>query len=591
MWPFSSDKAEEPGAVPADVKPVPVNVDEKPDTSSERIFIDDPKDEAKEPEKGSMPGFDATGLERAAKAARELEGLKYAQEAVNIAKAKEDRRAKQALAEIEENKARAKAFEAEQVRVREDERRKTLQTDHKMKQEQSYYQDQLARKRHQDQLNAQAAMKEQQLKREEDFQLRVEAMKRQTAEYEAKLRKDTERARAQAEMEGRTVQERKNWDLHMQRSRMEAKEYRTTVLESVKEAGSIIGHGFNDFLNDKQKMGTTIGGLSLLAIGIYGARVSTGVLGRFIESRLGKPPLVRETSRHSPLDAIRHPIKSYKNMVASRQSALQGIVVEPTLKERLANLAVSTKNTKRNGAPYRNMMLYGPPGTGKTMFAKQLAQSSGMDYAIMTGGDVAPLGRDAVTEMHKIFDWANTSNKGLMLFVDEADAFLRKRSDKNMSEDLRNALNAFLYRTGTETKNFQVVFATNEPDDLDRAINDRTDELVNFNLPGTNEREEMMRVYFEKYVRNASSGAGLFSKAQEIIVDESVDENVFADFAKRTEGFSGREISKLGIAWQAAAYGTQNCTLTKDLMTSVLESRLEQHLQKTEWENLDQQEN
>jgi ATPase family AAA domain-containing protein 3A/B len=53
----------------------------------------------------------------------------------------------------------------------------------------------------------------------------------------------------------------------------------------------------------------------------------------------------------------------------------------------------------------------GPPGTGKTLFAKGLARHSGLEYAIMTGGDIAPLGRDAVTEMHKLFDWAQASNK------------------------------------------------------------------------------------------------------------------------------------------------------------------------------------
>lgn len=37
---------------------------------------------------------------------------------------------------------------------------------------------------------------------------------------------------------------------------------------------------------------------------------------------------------------------------------------------------------------------------------------SGMDYAIMTGGDVAPMGRDGVTAMHKVFDWATTSRRG-----------------------------------------------------------------------------------------------------------------------------------------------------------------------------------
>lgn len=43
-----------------------------------------------------------------------------------------------------------------------------------------------------------------------------------------------------------------------------------------------------------------------------------------------------------------------------------------------------------------------PDVTGKTLFAKGLAQNSGLDYAILTGGDVAPLGKDAVTEIHKV---------------------------------------------------------------------------------------------------------------------------------------------------------------------------------------------
>lgn len=63
---------------------------------------------------------------------------------------------------------------------------------------------------------------------------------------------------------------------------------------------------------------------------------------------------------------------------------------------------------------------------GKTMAAKQLARDSGLDYALMTGGDVGPLGPDAVTKIHQLFDWAGKSRKGLLLFIDEADAFLKE---------------------------------------------------------------------------------------------------------------------------------------------------------------------
>ena len=65
-----------------------------------------------------------------------------------------------------------------------------------------------------------------------------------------------------------------------------------------------------------------------------------------------------------------------------------------------------------------------------------------------------------------------------------ADAFLRKRSQEKISEDMRNALNAFLYRTGEASTNFMIVYASNQPEQFDWAINDRIDEMVEFELPG-----------------------------------------------------------------------------------------------------------
>jgi ATPase family AAA domain-containing protein 3A/B len=55
----------------------------------------------------------------------------------------------------------------------------------------------------------------------------------------------------------------------------------------------------------------------------------------------------------------------------------------------------------------------------------------------------------------------------VLLFVDEADAFLRKRSGDRISEDLRNALNAFLYRTGEASTKVMVVYASNQPEQFD----------------------------------------------------------------------------------------------------------------------------
>lgn len=71
-----------------------------------------------------------------------------------------------------------------------------------------------------------------------------------------------------------------------------------------------------------------------------------------------------------------------------------------------------------------------------------------------------------------------------MLFIDEADAFLRKRSTEKISEDMRAMLNAFLYRTGEQSKKFVLVIASNQPEQFDWAVNDRLDQMVEFELPG-----------------------------------------------------------------------------------------------------------
>jgi hypothetical protein len=38
--------------------------------------------------------------------------------------------------------------------------------------------------------------------------------------------------------------------------------------------------------------------------------------------------------------------------------------------------------------------------------------------------------QDAVTELHAIFKWAKKSSNGLLLFIDEAEAFLSSRACK-----------------------------------------------------------------------------------------------------------------------------------------------------------------
>ena len=132
----------------------------------------------------------------------------------------------------------------------------------------------------------------------------------------------------------------------------------------------MLGSGATALLTDWDKIVMAAGGLSLLALGIYSTKNATGVTTRYIESRLGKPSLVRETSRFSLLETVKHPITFLRSMKSRSADVLSGVVLEPKLEQRLRDVAIATKNTKRNRGMYRNILMYGPPGTGKTMFAK-----------------------------------------------------------------------------------------------------------------------------------------------------------------------------------------------------------------------------
>lgn len=526
----------------------------------------------------SIHGFDPTALERAAKAAKDLDRSANAKQAIQAILAQESTKQKEQEAERAKFQAMQQELAIRRIQEEEQSAARTLDKQTQHEKARADYQDQLERKRLVDQINAQRHLQEEERKKAEESLQRQEEIRRRTLEYESELRRQTEMAKIKAETEGKILQERTNHDLIVEKKRLEAKEYRETVLEGIKLAGATIGAGVQEFVSDRNKLANVAVTLTALAFGVYTARTSTTVIGRFIESRLGKPSLIRETTRTNFLQVARSPVLAMKQFLKSNNAsnALKNIVLEFSLEQKLRRIAVSTVNTKKNRAPYRHLLLHGPPGTGKTMFAKGLAKESGMDYAIMTGGDVAPLGKDAVTEIHKLFDWANSSMKGVVIFVDEADAFLRKRSTERISEDMRNALNAFLYRTGEASHKFMVVYASNQPEQFDWAINDRIDEMIEFQLPSFEERKRMITQYMEMYLINTPPSS------QKIVV-EGVEEDILNEFAQQTEGYSGREISKLAIAWQAAAYGTVDAKINVELLREVLKDTQNSKRQKLSW--------
>jgi ATPase family AAA domain-containing protein 3A/B len=140
-------------------------------------------------------------------------------------------------------------------------------------------------------------------------------------------------------------------------------------------------------------------------------RITLAMMTGLILARFGKPVLVRETSKLHTKNYFILPFLQMRKMIHQRmkrteKDLLEGVILEKALEDQLREISYAVLNRKKHFAPAKNMMFYGPPGTGKTLFAKKLALKSGLEYAIMVGSDIAPLGPLAVRELNKLFDWA-----------------------------------------------------------------------------------------------------------------------------------------------------------------------------------------
>lgn len=139
--------------------------------------------------------------------------------------------------------------------------------------------------------------------------------------------------------------------------------------------------------------------LAFLTFGAYQlTKLGVTFISVFFLGRFGKPNLVRETSKLYTSNYALIPflqMRKFHNLYLRKHTEanlLKGVILDQKLEDQLREISYAVLNRKKHYAPAKNMLFYGPPGTGKTLFAKKLAMESGMEYAVMVGSDIAPLG-------------------------------------------------------------------------------------------------------------------------------------------------------------------------------------------------------
>ncbi|PNY09902.1 ATPase family aaa domain-containing protein 3-b-like [Trifolium pratense] len=475
----------------------------------------------------------------------------------------------------------------EKQKITYEEEKKLAQSQAQIKSQMAKYEDELARKRMQAENEYHRIRNQELVKLQEESEIRLEQARRATEERIQAQRRQTEKEKAEIQRETIRISEMAAAEARAHEARQSEEVNRRLLLERgdaerekwisiIHATFEHIGGGFRAILTDQNKLVVAVGGVTALAAGVYTTREGARVIWGYVDRILGQPSLIRESSRG------KYPWSGMFSR-ANNGKGFGDVILHPSLNKRIAQLASATANTKENQAPFRNVLFYGPPGTGKTMVARELAHKSGLDYALMTGGDVAPLGSQAVTKIHQLFDWAKKSNRGLLLFIDEADAFLCERNKTYMSEAQRSALNALLFRTGDQSKDIVLALATNRPGDLDSAVADRIDEVLEFPLPGEEERFKLLKLYLDKYIAQAGSrksGFSLFKANPQKIEIKGVTDDIIKEAAAKTNGFSGREIAKLMASVQAAVYGSDNCVLDASLFREVVDYKVAEHQQR-----------
>lgn len=227
---------------------------------------------------------------------------------------------------------------------------------------------------------------------------------------------------------------------------------------------------------------------------------------------------------------------------------------------------------KRGVKTPKGILFYGPPGTGKTLIAKAVVSEINAELFEISFSDIASKWYgESEKGIQEVFDKANNATKSgrkAIILFDELDSMAPSRNDsyegskKIVSIILQN-LDGF-----RSNNNVLIIGTTNRPEDIDPALKrpGRIDKIIAVDLPGVDDRKDILELHINKFKENASESYDLFSPNLDI-----------QKIAESTEGMSGADLANIinltletktvleleGIKWSSISNTDIERTLTE----------------------------
>uniref|UniRef100_A0A8C9GKM6 ATPase family AAA domain-containing protein 3-like n=1 Tax=Piliocolobus tephrosceles TaxID=591936 RepID=A0A8C9GKM6_9PRIM len=251
--------------------------------------------------------FDPTALERGAKALKELDQSSNSKKAFELIKLQELTKQKEYEKQMEELALQKAQYLSHKTRIDNEERRKTINYQQEQERITAEYKTKLEAEAYQKKLLDQQRQNEEWLRNQHEQYLRQENIRKRNelelmnikmkqVREEKALERENMKAKIHEENKGLIERERKNLDIHIKTLKTRADEERKTKLESINKYFEEFNNSLFLFLNDKEKLYRFSLVVTLTAVGIYTTKHSTRLIRSYIETKLGKPKLIRETS-------------------------------------------------------------------------------------------------------------------------------------------------------------------------------------------------------------------------------------------------------------------------------------------------------